>query len=226
MKVRWGVALATLAAAVVAVPLGFLGLPAGAQANCPPPDPYSGNQQCPRNITLSLSIDAGPVGARIRIRAHGFRAGDQVTGTFNGVVQFTVAAQPGVGQTAMPAKEPLATAGLAALRNLLGQTDNSVGGIDQVMTVPDVALGSYPVCVSGSGAQACATFRVTAAETVLGTSVSRGPASGGSGGTEVLGQSFARTGIAVLTLLILAVSLIVVGRFLRAASRRRRGVQV
>lgn len=232
-RVLWGV----LAAAVLAssVALFAPALPAsGQQADCPPPDPYSGSQQCPREIRISLSLQFGPAGVRLRIRAFGFNAGDPVTGTFDGVVVFTATARAGVGETAMPAESGFAAAGLGALRSLFGQSSEA-GGIDETITVPDKPAGTYPVCVSGSGGQACGQFRITATE-VGGVNFTRsGDSSGGTnsggtasgvgtndGGTKVLGRTFARTGIAVTALVLLGVSFMLVGRFLRVASKRRK----
>jgi hypothetical protein len=230
------VVVGVLAAAVLAssVALFAPALPAsGQQADCPPPDPYTGAQQCPRAITLSLSLQFGPAGVRVRIRAFGFNVGDPVTGTFDGVVVFTATARAGVGETAMPAQSGFAAAGLGALRSLFGQSSEA-GGIDETITVPDKPVGTYPVCVSGSGGQACGEFRITATE-VQGVNFTRSGGSGGgtnggtasgvgtdNGGTKVLGRTFARTGIAVTALVLLGVSFILVGRFLRVASKRRK----
>jgi hypothetical protein len=219
----WGVLAAAVLASAVA--LFAPALPAsGQQANCPPPDPYSGSQQCPNEISLSLSLQFGPAGVSLRIRAFGFNAGDPVTGTFDGVVMFTATARAGVGQTAM-ARPTFAAAGLGALRSVFGQS-NERGGIDETIIVPDKPVGTYPVCVSGSGAQGCGDFRITPTE-VQGVNFTRnGGGTGGQvathSGTRVLGRTFARTGIAVMALVLLGVSFILVGRFLRVASKRRR----
>ena len=234
MQRRWRAAIGVLAGLTLLASAVVVGsaTPAKAQADCPPPDPYSGEQQCPRKITLVLDLQFGPAGTRLRIRAHGFNAGDPVSGTFNGTVVFQTNATPGTGQVALGGQPSFAAAGLGAIRSLFAQADDGLGGVDQTITVPNLPPATYPVCVSGSGAQACGEFRITPGTAVLGSSTSRdsdgstinGTASGGttSSGTKVLGQSFARTGIAVATLLLLAVSLIVAGRYLRVASRRRR----
>ena len=221
---------AVFAALVLTSSLAFVASAAPASAQTCQEDPYGGGEQCPRQITLVIDLEFGPAGTRLRIRAYGFNPGDAVTLTFDGVIVYQGTAQPGTGQTAL-GQQPLATAGLNMLRSLLGQADEA-GGIDQTITVPDKPPATYPVCVSGSGAQACGSFRITAATEVLGNQFERGgttasggsTASGGTSGTRVLGRTFARTGVAIATLVLLAVILILVGRYLLVASRRRRRV--
>jgi hypothetical protein len=84
--------------------------------------------------------------------------------------------------------------------------------VDQTVQVPDVAAATYDVCVSAPNAQsACAPFHVTAGTVVAGVSFTRGG-----------GGSLAKTGLMLLPFLILAVILILGGRYLVAKSRGRR----
>ena len=221
----WGL----FAALVLASSLAFVASATPVSAQTCQEDPYGGGEQCPREITIDIDLDFGPPGTRIRVRAYGFNAGDTVTLTFDGVIMYQGPAQPGTGQTAL-GQAPLATAGLNLLRGIFGQADEA-GGIDQTITVPNKPPATYPVCVSGSGAQACAGFRITPVTDVQGRQFERGDtasggstASGGTSGTRVLGRTFARTGVAIATLVLLAVILILVGRYLRVASRRHRRV--
>ena len=222
----WGL----FAAVLMASSLAFVAsaLPATAQ-ECQE-DPYGGGEQCPPpQITIVLDLEFGPAGTRLRVRAYGFNAGDEVILSFDGVIMYTGPAVPGTGQTAL-GEQPLAAAGLNMLRSVFGQADQA-GGIDQTITIPNKPPAVYPVCVEGSGAQACGSFRITPGTAVLGeqferdsTTTGGSTASGGSTGTRVLGRTFARTGVAIATLVLLAVILILVGRYLRVAGRRRRRV--
>ena len=113
---------------------------------------------------------------------------------------------------------------LAALRGstVRAQADDATtGGINETITVPDVRPGLYDVCVQSSGNEtACGTFRVTAKTVVGGVSFSRG---GDEGiGTRVLGRVFARTGVGIVTLLLLGVSLVLLGRYILGKTRPRR----
>ena len=193
----------------------------GPPDDCGPPDPYTGQRpDCPRDITLVLSIQIGPVGATVRIQASGFNLGDPVTGTFDGQEMFQVIAGPSnaeaAGQPVLAALRPAAL--VEALRSVLpGRTVTAAqatetGAIDETFTVPPRSPGEYQVCVSGSGAQACAPFRVTGG----GAEASRG------GSSTDTPRSFATTGLNVIGVAILAVVLLALGRFLVAGSQRSR----
>jgi hypothetical protein len=87
----------------------------------------------------------------------------------------------------------------------------SGASIHQPITVPNVAAGTYDVCVSAPNAQsACAPFRVTPGTVVAGVSFTRGG-----------GDSLAQTGFKLLPFLLLAVILILGGRYLVAKGRAR-----
>jgi hypothetical protein len=218
--------------------LGVFGsTPANAQTfTCTPPDPYTGQQQCTLQITLHLSLTFGPPGINIRIQAFGFIAGDPVAGTFDGVQVFSATARPGVGQTTA-AVNPV-----ASLAPLFGKLTHQVanptfGGVDETITVPNKPPAEYAVCVYGSGAQGCGTFRIVPATQVLGVQITRNvdPASAaGAAGAATSantngsvspktngGAALARTGLDVGLLLLLGVGFVVFGRYLRAASKRR-----
>jgi hypothetical protein len=174
---------------------------------------------------MSMSLTFGPPGSDLRIKASGFDVGQAVDIYFGALLMRTAHATPDTG-TALGIPS-----GLAALRPdvLLGRVFGgarpqaaTVGAIDETLAVPDVSPGLYDVCVASDGNEtACGTFRVTAKPSVLGVQFSRGT-SGGSGGVQVLGRTFARTGINVAILAFAGVSLILLGRSLRAGSRRRR----
>lgn len=211
-------------------------LPASGQSQtCGPVDPYTGQQQCTPNIHIVLSINFGPIGSTIHVKAYGFNSGDQVTGTFDGVVMFQANAKQGVGNTT-------AVVTLGALLpslfhgHLAAAATYTPAGIDESFLVPNKAPGPYPVCVSGSGAQACATFTIVPASqgsgtntnpSVLGSQFSNGNTSGNvvadvpssSGGS---GGSLARTGAEVGLLVLLGVGLVILGRYLREVAKGKR----
>jgi hypothetical protein len=223
-----------LASVMVAFPL-FAGVlsapPANAQTvTCTPPDPYTHQQQCTLQINLHLSITFGPAGITIRITAFGFLAGDPVTGTFDGVQVFTATARAGVGQVAAAANPAAALAPLFR-SHIAHQVTPTLGGIDQSFAVPNKPPGEYAVCVFGSGAQGCGTFRIVPAAQVLGVQITRpdqpanaAPASNGnvSGVRPTTSSPLARTGMNVGLLVMLGVGLLAVGRYLRAVAKRRR----
>lgn len=199
---------------------------------CSPPDPYTGQQQCTLHLTLHLSLMFGPAGSQIHVKAWGFFAGDPVAGTFDGAQVFNSAAKVGVGL------EPAAANPVAMLAGLLHTRAAAIpaqGGIDEVVTVPNKAPGEYPVCVAGSGAQACATFRIVPAAQVLGLQLNNpdSPAAvsgtGTNGNVNAVrpttgsnGNALARTGMDVGLLVMLGLGLILLGRQLRTAAARRR----
>ena len=212
----------------------------GPPGGCGPPDPYTGQRpDCPRNINVVLSIQAGPVGVTVRVRASGFNIGDIVEGTFDGEQVFQTIAEPS-SETAQGvlARSPLAALRPGALlgaldavlpgRGLFGAQATQSGAIDETFTVPNRAPGIYQVCVSGSGAQGCADFEVVARTAVAGTQFSRGEGSpvsnddGASNGARVLGRTYARTGAALGLLAVIGASLVVFGRSLGVASKWRR----
>ena len=191
-----------------------------------PPDPYTGgNPNCSnrQRPDLNLSLDFGPPGSDLRVQASGFEPLSTVAITFGGQVVRTATAQPQGGATAA------GTSRLAVLRpdrllaavGLIRAQSASNGAIDETIQVPDVRPGLYDVCVSSEETEtACGTFRVTAKTSVAGVTFSRG--GDGDDGVRVLGRTFARTGFGITLLLILGVGFLLVGRSLRAASRRRR----
>lgn len=186
-----------------------------------PSDPYSGgNPHCDEQnrLTIELSLESGPPGSTFVVDASGFEPGDTATITFGGVVVRTSTATP---KTALGSGR-LAVIGAflpVQLPFLRGQTTGGAS-ISERVTVPDVAPGPYDVCVSADGAgTACDTFRVTPGTSVGGASFTR-PAGNGTGGTSVSG--LARTGLALLPFLVLAVILVVLGRYLVSKSRESR----
>jgi len=227
---------ALLAAFLIVVPVALLGqtTPASGQTvTCSPPDPYTGQQTCTLQITLHLSLTFGPAGIQIRITAFGFLAGDPVTGTFDGLQMFTATAQPNVGNAAAAANPVAAVAPL--LRSLvLHQTAQpTLGGIDQTITVPNKPPGEYAVCVYGSGAQGCGTFRIVPAAQVLGVQItqpsnnSSAVAPNATGGAvnanrPTTSTPLARTGMNISLLVLLGVGLLAFGRYLRNAAKTRR----
>jgi len=184
-----------LAAAAVAA------APAPAQT-CGPADPYSGgNPSCEQQaqLTIQLSAGSGEPGSTVVVDASGFKQGDTATITFGGTVVATTNASSG-------------SAGLAVFRptRILGQSASA--SIHQPITVPGLATGTYDVCVSAPNAQgACAPFRITPGAEVLGVTFTRGGE-----------DSLAKTGLVLLPFLVLAVILIVGGRYLVAKGRARR----
>lgn len=228
------VGLATL---VVALPL-LLGVMAAPPANaqtvtCTPPDPYTHQQQCTLQITLHLSLTFGPAGTTLRITAFGFLAGDPVAGTFDGVQMFTTTAQPNVGNAAAAANPAAALAPLFGSRVLHQVAQPTFGGIDQTITVPNKPPAEYAVCVYGSGAQGCGTFRIVPAAQVLGVQITQ-PDNGNSSAVAPASTSggvnanrpttstpLARTGMDIGLLVMLGVGLLVLGRSLRTAAKNR-----
>lgn len=222
---------------MVAVPV-FAGVlsapPADAQTvTCSPPDPYTHQQQCDLHINLQLSLQFGPVGITLRIQAFGFLAGDPVTGTFDGVQMFSTTAQPNVGKPAAAANPAAALAPLFRSHITHQVAQPTLGGIDQTITVPNKPVGEYAVCVFGSGAQGCGTFRIVPPTQVLGVQITRpdqpanaSVASSSNGNVTGIRPTtstpLARTGMDIGLLVMLGVGLAAFGRYLRAAAKRRR----
>lgn len=218
---------------------GFLTAPsAGAQS-----EPYSSSttSSSPSRppLRISISIRVGISGSRVRVVVCCLPVGTQVTVRFNGVVILILIAQHGVGvgEALAPASHgPLAAvqpdhlaAAVAALLHLgkstRPQAEPFDSGVDSEFVVPDVAPGVYPVCASAPGAEpGCVDFTVLAKGSVLGTQINRTDgqvSANGSGNGSSSGLSgLARTGIEILLMVIAAVGLLVLGRFLVLASRR------
>jgi hypothetical protein len=196
----------------------------------------------PLHITISIHI--GPAGTQVRIVVCCLPVGTQVTIRFNGIVILILIAQHGVGvgTALVPASHgPMAAIQpshlMAAVADVLhlgratrAQVQPFDSGVDGEFVVPDVPPGVYPVCASAPGAlPACADFTVTAKGSVLGTQFNAtngdrtdGAVSAkrtGSGSSSGL-SALARTGIEILLMVIAAVGLLVLGRFLVLASRR------
>ena len=173
---------------------------AGAQeAGCFPEDPYGGGQQCPDPPTCSLEQTVVDAGARMRVQASGFGPGDTLTGIFDGTIVF--------------------------------EEFTADGSLDITFVIPARPPGEYALIVNGdpSGQSCDPPLRIQAETDVLGTQFNRGnPASGtavggGSttGGTSVLGRTFARTGVQIALLVLLGVLLVLAGRTVRRAARDR-----
>jgi hypothetical protein len=163
--------------------------------------------------------------------------GTQVTVRFNGIVILILIAHHGVGvgealapashgtlAAIQPNRLAASVAGLLHLgKGVRPQVAPFDSGVDSDFVVPDVAPGVYPVCASAPGAEpGCSNFTVTAKPSVLGTSITRTNgqvASNGSGSSSGL-SALARTGLEILLMVIAAVGLLVLGRFLVVASRR------
>ena len=190
--------------------------PARAQQDCnpAPEEPYSGGRppcEEPNDITLTLSLSAGPAGTPVDVKASGYDVGDRVSVSFAGQVLVTATATSDGGSGVTAAIQPARLLGLAQAAPR--------GAISETIVVPNVAPATYDVCVAAEGAKtACSPFRVTSTA-VAGVSFSRD-----TGGASVLGRvgGLARTGWPFLPFLLLAVILIVLGRYLMAKSRSRR----
>lgn len=189
------VGLLLVAGALLAVPSS-----AGAQEGpgCFPEDPYSGGEQCPDPPTCSLEQTVIDAGARMRVHAEGFGAGDTLTGVFDGTVVF--------------------------------EEFTADGSLDVTFTIPERPPGEYALIVSGSpsGQECDPPLRIRPETEVLGTQFTRGnPASGtavgggSTGGTRVLGRTFARTGVQIALLVLVGVLLVLAGRTVRRAARAR-----
>jgi hypothetical protein len=192
-----------VAALLVGSAAGLLVLAAPAPAQtCGPSDPYSGgNPNCEQQaqLTIQLSLQSGAPGTSFVVDASGFKDGDTATITFGGTVIATSTASS--GGTGLAVFRPTAILGQAAKAS-----------IHETVKVPDVAVGTYDVCVAAPNAQsACAPFHVTPGTVVAGVSFTRGG-----------GDSLAKTGLMLLPFLVLAVILILGGRYLVAKSRARR----
>ena len=190
------VGLLLVAGALLVVPTA-----AGAQEapGCFPEDPYSGGEQCPDPPTCSLEQTVVDAGARMRVQAAGFGAGDTLTGVFDGTIVF--------------------------------EEFTADGSLDITFTIPERPPGEYALIVYGepSGQECDPPLRISAEGTaVLGTQFTRGnPASGTSvgggstGGTRVLGRTYARTGVQIALLVLVGVLLVLAGRTVRRAARAR-----
>lgn len=183
-------------AILAAVAAGFvLAAPAPAQT-CGPSDPYSGgNPNCEQQaqLTIQLSLQSGAPGTSFVVDASGFKDGDTATISFGGTAIATATASPDGAFHA------------AAVQG-------SKASIHETVRVPEVQAATYDVCVSAPDAQsACAPFHVTPGTVVAGVSFTRGG-----------GGSLAKTGLMLLPFLVLAVILILGGRYLVAKSRARR----
>jgi hypothetical protein len=209
------------AVAVVALVAGLMAvaLPARAQQ-----EPYSGGTpggESEAQLVMALSVGSGPPGSNVVVEATGFKNnGDTATITFGGTVVKTSTASTSTS-TGLAVVRPAALLALAdavlpgRLTALRGQASTKPS-IRETIQVPNVGAGTYDVCVSAANAQtACAPFRVTSETRVLGVQFSRGDSGGGVRG-------LARTGFMLLPFLLLAVILILVGRYLVAKSRARR----
>jgi hypothetical protein len=189
-------------------------------------DPYTSSTTSPPEEDrprLRLSLQAGPAGSTIRIRAFGYRPGARVTVTFGGRVVVVATAEAGEGETA-GARPGLAAAGLGLLQRLnLAQADDNAG-IDETFAVPAVSPGTYPVCVSSAGEETvCADFTVTGQSGIRGVQDSESAGgSNGSNGASRGGSGFARTGGFLLGIAAAGVGAVLLGTFLVMTQRRSR----
>jgi hypothetical protein len=204
------VALLALATLVVA---GAAALAPGALAQS---DPYSGGTPTPPApgpaLRLDLSVNSGPPGQRVEVKACCVPAGQQITVSFNGTTVISDAAAAGVGVAlGRPSRPLLAVVGLA--RPAIHTAAAAGAGIDSFFVVPMVSPGPYDVCAATAGATpVCASFVVTGSGAVLGNQVTRG---------DDGGSALARTGFRILLFLLVAVGLLLLGRFLVKASQQR-----
>lgn len=161
-------------------------------------DPYGGGQQCPPDPPeCKLVQEILEPGDRVRVQGSGFVPDQDINGFFDGELVFSL------------------------------HTDD--GSFDVTFDIPERGPGTYNVVIQAENGQSCDPPIVIRAKTeVLGGSFARNDgrtASGGSsasgGGTEVLGRTFAKTGIAVATLVALGLLLVVAGRALRRGARVR-----
>lgn len=207
-------------------------------------DPYSCNTTTTAKPHpaphLVLSLHIGPPNSIVNIQVCCVESGQPITVTLGGVTVLSDTAQPGVGAAlgavhAAPSHPFAAISPLALLRALgvgarphvrpeVGVFDS---GINDHFTVPDIAPGTYDICASTPGfPPGCDTFTVTAKATVLGEQILRGGQTGGQTGGSVSATrqggvgTLARTGLEVLLFVLVAVGLLVMGRFLVVASRR------
>lgn len=203
------------------------GVSSGAQTQVPP--------------NMSISVTSAVPGQRVRIQACLLAASSGVRITLNPGTQANQGTPcPGatIGGTALPKLGRMQLIGVASspLQNVLLQTGTTsapcpfdhpvdalpadttangtigltsadkAGCVDTFVTVPDRPPGAYQLCAVPAGAQTvCSVIRIASATS---------PASGGTGGTKVLGEGFARTGLELLPFLVIAVLAIVFGRAL------------
>jgi hypothetical protein len=197
----------TGAAALLLVVLGLLAGPAGAQDGDDPYGSTSTTRRPPRTATIQLSVSSGPRGTSVEARACGYAAG-----AAGGSITFS-------GQ--------VVAAGLFAGADGCLTTDGSNRPTFSVP--PDSKTGSHPVCAVLAGYNSpCARFRVTdnpgrGRSEVEGVQIERGsPGGSSSGNAQVLGVSLPVTGLAVGVLVVVALTLMVVGRVLLESPRHRR----
>ena len=191
-------------------------------------------------LHITISIHTGPAGVRVRIVVCCLPVGTRLTVRFNGIVVVVLIAQQGVGTgeaLVAGSHHPLAAVQAGHLVATVGdflhlgraRAAANDAGVDGQFVVPDLAPGVYPVCASAPGAEpGCTDFRVMPRGSVLGETFTRGRVSANRPGSTSGLTGLVRTGIEVALLVIAAVGLLVLGRFLVLASRRssqRRGAE-
>lgn len=208
--------IAVWLAVVALCAAGVAALAPGALAQS---DPYSGGTPTPPaagpTLRLNLSVQSGAPGQRVEVKVCCVPTGQQVTVSFNGITVISDAAAQGVGVSLGRTHRPLfAVVGLTP--SSIRTAAASGAGIDGFFVVPSVAPGPYDVCAATAGATpVCASFVVTGGGAVLGNQVTR---------DEGGGSALARTGFRIVLFLLLAVGLLVLGRSLVKASKKRSSV--
>lgn len=172
----------------------LLAVPAGAQDG----DPYgSTTTTAPTQVsaTCELSSSSGSAGAQVTATVGGVPVGETVRMLFDGTEVGRGTADAGDGSSATTS-------------------------VQIAFQVPEVESGTHTIAAVGASftAECSASFGAGGAS-VLGFTVERGRAAGGSS-TASGGGRLARTGVAIVLLVAVALALVVIGRTLLEPGRR------